>query len=190
MEFPGSGRQWGTVARPGCPMVSLCARLSRESVYNRAPEGSTGRNCRGAGNRVTANPIFLWPVRVYYEDTDAAGIVYHASYLKYFERARTEWLRQLGFGQERLKSEHGLAFALASAEVRWQRPARLDDRLQVSVKVLACGRVRIDFEQQITRVEDHQLMTTAIMRVGCIETTRMRPRRMPAVMTAEITNVG
>lgn len=137
---------------------------------------------------MTGNPIFRWPVRVYYEDTDAAGIVYHASYLKYFERARTEWLRRIGFSQEQLRQAHGVAFALASADIQWLRPARLDDELEVSVVVRGCGKVRIDFEQQIMRVTDRELLATAVMRVGCIDIERMRPRRMPAAITAGFAN--
>ncbi len=129
-------------------------------------------------------------MRVYYEDTDAAGIVYHASYLKYLERARTEWLRHVGFSQERLRKAHGVAFALASAEIRWLRPGRLDDELEVSVAVRGCGKVRIDFEQQIMRVPDRELLMTAVMRVGCIDIESMRPRRMPAAITAGFANDG
>ena len=134
--------------------------------------------------------VFRWPIRVYYEDTDAAGIVYHASYLKYFERARTEWLRRLGFAQERLRGELGLGFALASAQLRWRRPARLDDMLEVSVRLVGYGKVRIDFEQRIVRIEDNVELTSASVRVGCVDTTSMQPRRMPTAMMTEIANVS
>ena len=144
----------------------------------------------GLQTAVTKDAVFRWPVRVYYEDTDATGIVYHASYLKYCERARTEWLRRLGFGQERLRIEHGVAFTLASAQMQWRRPARLDDLLDVSVRVAAYGKVRIDFEQRIVRGEDRTELAVASMRVACIDTTSMRPRRLPAAMTAEIVNVS
>lgn len=139
---------------------------------------------------VAGERVFRWPIRVYYEDTDATGIVYHASYLKYFERARTEWLRCIGFGQERLRGELGLAFTMASAQFQWKRPARLDDKLEVSVRVAGYGKVKIDFEQRILRIEDDVELITATVRIGCIDTTSMRPRRMPAAMTMEIANVS
>lgn len=138
----------------------------------------------------TVEPAFTWPVRVYYEDTDAAGIVYHAAYLKFFERARTEWLRHLGFSQARLRSELGLLFALASAEVRWLRPARLDDNLLISASVRSCGKVSIEFDQRAFRADTGLMLAEATTRVGCLDAERMKPRRLPADILSEIVHDG
>jgi acyl-CoA thioester hydrolase len=81
---------------------------------------------------VTATDIFHWPVRVYYEDTDAAGVVYYANYLKFFERARTEWLRARGFEQDRMRVDHGVVFVVSKLQVEYQRPAKFNDALRVN----------------------------------------------------------
>ncbi len=135
-------------------------------------------------------PTFTWPVRVYYEDTDAAGIVYHAAYLKFFERARTEWLRHLGLDQARLRQEQGLVFALASAQVRWLHPARLDDLLRVSAEVYSCGKVSIEFDQRAVRADTGLVLAEARTRVGCIDAKTMKPRRLPADILAEMVHDG
>ncbi len=94
-------------------------------------------------------PVFAWPVRVYYEDTDASGVVYHAAYLRYFERARTEWLRALGFSQERLKGELGVVFTVAGMELEFRRPARLDDALEATTAVELLRRASMNFVQML-----------------------------------------
>ncbi|HXG27701.1 MAG TPA: tol-pal system-associated acyl-CoA thioesterase [Nevskiales bacterium] len=122
-----------------------------------------------------------YPVRVYYEDTDASGVAYHANYLRWFERARTEWLRGLGFGQERLLREAGIGFTVASLSVRYLRPARLDDELIVRTQVLAVGKASIRFEQHIhyAGAEPGAALAMASVRVGCVGVGDFRPRRMP-----------
>jgi acyl-CoA thioester hydrolase len=122
-----------------------------------------------------------YPVRVYYEDTDASGVAYHANYLRWFERARTEWLRGLGFGQERLLREAGVGFTVASLSVRYLRPARLDDELIVRTQVLAVGKASIRFEQHIHYAggEPGATLATASVRVGCVGVSDFRPQRMP-----------
>ena len=97
-----------------------------------------------SGIRGQAEPAFVWPVRVYWEDTDAGGIVYYANYLRYMERARTEWLRTLGCDQARMRARHRLQFVVARANVEFRRPGRLDDRLEVDVRVLAMRRASIE----------------------------------------------
>jgi acyl-CoA thioester hydrolase len=126
------------------------------------------------------------PVRVYYEDTDASGVVYHANYLRYFERARTEWLRRLGFDQEGLRAEQGVAFTLANISVRFVRPARLDDELIVSARVSAHGRASIEFEQDIRFARDNTVLTTAQARCGCVDMSTFRPRAVPEGILKEM----
>lgn len=119
-------------------------------------------------------------VRVYWEDTDASGVVYHANYLRWLERARTEWLRQLGFGQERLLSEVGVGFTVAELDIRYLLPARLDDELLVITQVTAVGKASIRFKQEIHYAQPGgQPLTTASVRVGCIQASGFRPQRMP-----------
>jgi acyl-CoA thioester hydrolase len=121
---------------------------------------------------------FFWPVRVYWEDTDAGGIVYYANYLKFMERARTEWLRSFGLDQGRLKAEKGLIFTIVSVEIEYRRPARLDDELRVSCIAEAQGRASFAFRQEIHRGED-DLITSARTRAACLDVTTLRPRPLP-----------
>ncbi|ROR29799.1 tol-pal system-associated acyl-CoA thioesterase [Inmirania thermothiophila] len=131
------------------------------------------------------NP-FLWRVRVYYEDTDAAGVVYYANYLRYLERARTEWLRALGLGQERLRREAGVLFAVRSAELHFDAPARLDDELAVSVAVAERGGASLTFAQAIERVSPPGRVVRARVRVACLDAERLRPRRLPPALIREL----
>ena len=122
-------------------------------------------------------PAFSHRLRVYWEDTDAGGVVFYANHLKFFERARTEWLRALGFGQHALKDELGLMFVVASTAVRYLRPARLDDWLDVSVDVLQCGRASLDIAQQAWRGD--ALLAEGDIRIGCVDAGTFAPRRIP-----------
>lgn len=124
--------------------------------------------------------LFRWPIRVYYEDTDTAGIVYYANYLKFFERARTEWLRALGFGQQAFGQDHGLQFVVAQASVDYRRPARLDDELVIDATVVQLGRASLTFEQRAWR--GAQLLASARVRVGCIRLSDYAPAPIPAAM--------
>ncbi|NNC22951.1 tol-pal system-associated acyl-CoA thioesterase [Salinisphaera sp. USBA-960] len=117
-------------------------------------------------------------VRVYYEDTDASGVVYHANYLKYFERGRTEWLSDAGYDHRQLAESQGLGFTLARLRIDYRRPARLDDRLCVVTSIADHGRARIDFDQRVFCGE-HELVT-ASARVACIELTEFKPQALPA----------
>jgi len=123
---------------------------------------------------------FTWTVRVYYEDTDTGGVVYYANYLKFFERARTEWLRAAGFGQQALAAEQGLQFVVARIECDYRRPARLDDVIDLDVRVIQAGRVSVVFEQTARRGDD--VLAQARVRAGCVDTKTLVPRAMPAPM--------
>ena len=126
---------------------------------------------------------FRWPVRVYIEDTDAGGIVYYVNYLKFMERARSEWLRSLGFQHDTLAGEDCL-FVVHSCAVRYLRPARLDDALQVSAEIRKSGRASLDFLQQVWRGDE--LLCQAEVRVACVCTDGIRPRPLPDVLYRRI----
>ena len=131
---------------------------------------------------------FIWPVRVYYEDTDAGGVVYHSNYLKYMERARTEWLRALGFGQERLRREAGLLFTVTRMDVRFRAPARLDEQLTVSVAVAGLGRASLVLEQTVTREETATVLIEATARIAMINES-FKPTRLPAAFLERLAAV-
>lgn len=129
---------------------------------------------------------FEWPVRVYYEDTDAGGVVYHARYLHFLERARTEWLRSLGFEQARLRREQGILFAVRKMSLDFVRPACLDQTLHVTVALRDQRRACIDFEQQVLDATDGHLCCRASVNVACIDAERMRPMRIPDLFLSAI----
>ena len=126
----------------------------------------------------TAAPAFAWPVRVYWEDTDAGGVVYHASYLRFLERARTEWLRARGVDQFALKQSRGLAFMVRDMHLDFLRPALLDDELAVTVVVTECRAASILFAQTVGRA-DGTCLVRANVRVACVDIRRMRPAQIP-----------
>ncbi len=111
-------------------------------------------------------PVFSHPVRVYWEDTDAGGVVFYANYLKFFERARTEWLRALGFSQQQLLERDGVMFVVSDTAVRYRRAARLDDRLRVTVSVRRAGAASLRIAQQAWR--DDELIADGDIRIGCV----------------------
>ncbi len=120
---------------------------------------------------------FRFELRVYWEDTDAAGIVFYANYLKFFERARSEWLRSHGHEQEALRRDAGIAFVVSETAVRYRRPARLDDVLSISVEVRHLGQASLEIGQQAWRADE--LLAEATIRIGCIELGTFRPCRIP-----------
>ena len=124
-------------------------------------------------------PVFSWPVRVYWEDTDAGGVVYHASYLRFLERARTEWLRALGVDQLALKQSSGLAFLVRDMQIDFLRPALLDDELSVTVVVMQRRAASILFTQTVVRA-DGTCLVRAHVRVACVDIRHMRPAQIPA----------
>ncbi|MEW6513763.1 MAG: tol-pal system-associated acyl-CoA thioesterase [Pseudomonadota bacterium] len=117
------------------------------------------------------------PVRIYYEDTDAGGVVYYANYLKYLERGRTEFIRALGVEQRVLAAETGLAFAVRSLSAEYLKPALLDDELVVTTAVEALGRAQVTFAQSVARGEE--ILLTASVRVACLDLAAGRPAAMP-----------
>ena len=116
-------------------------------------------------------------LRIYWEDTDAAGIVFYANYLKFFERARTEWLRSRGFEQERLRAESGVAFVVTETALRYRLPARLDDLIDITVRVVHLGAASLGVAQQAWRGD--ALLAEGTIRIGCVELGTFRPRRIP-----------
>jgi acyl-CoA thioester hydrolase len=127
---------------------------------------------------------FNWPIRVYYEDTDAGGIVFYANYLKFFERARTEWLRSCGIEQENLASETGALFIVRSTTMDYRAPARLDDVIQVVTRTERIGRASVDFSQEAWR--DGTLLATGTVRVGCVDRVALRPAAIPEPVLAAL----
>ena len=128
---------------------------------------------------------FRWPVRVYWEDTDAGGIVYHASYLRFMERARTEWLRAEGFGQQRLRDEDGILFTVTRLAIEYRAPARYDDRLQVGVRIARARRASLHLQQAVQH-EDGRLLASAEVQVACLDAASMRPRALPPLLRSEL----
>jgi len=123
---------------------------------------------------------FVWPARVYWEDTDGGAIVYYANYLRYLERARTEWLRAHGHSQGLLAREPGILFTVVSLQVDYRAPARLDDELQISCHPQAEGRASLRFLQSIRRTgRPPQLLLEASLRVACLDAHSLRPKRLP-----------
>jgi acyl-CoA thioester hydrolase len=133
----------------------------------------------------TSRPPFSWPVRVYWEDTDAGGVVYHASYLRFLERARSEWLRGLGVDQMALKEATGLGFVVHRMEIDFLRAALLDDELLVSVEVKERRSASILFAQSITRADGTALIQAQV-RAACVDLKRMRPAPIPVDITDRI----
>lgn len=132
----------------------------------------------------TTLPHFDWPVRVYFEDTDAGGIVYYANFLKFFERCRTEWLRALGVEQQQLRSALGLQFVVVKASIDYRRPARLDDWLTIRARIAELGRTYLVFAQQALRADE--LLATAEVKVACLDAQSMAPARLPASLATKI----
>jgi acyl-CoA thioester hydrolase len=128
---------------------------------------------------------FRWPMRVYYEDTDAAGIVYYANYLKFMERARTEWLRSLGFEQTALVRDHRVLFVVSRVDVRYRGPARLDDRLEIGVAIQRLGRAGFDLVHEVAR-DDGVELCAGTVRVACLEAASMKPRPIPPFLLTEL----
>lgn len=127
---------------------------------------------------------YQFQIRVYWEDTDAGGIVFYANYLKFFERARTEWLRARGISQQRLREHEGAIFVVAETAVRYLAPARLDDLIVVTVQVREAGRASMAISQQAWR--DGTLLAEGDIKIGCVDASSLRPRRIPAEILQEM----
>ena len=133
---------------------------------------------------------FIWPVRVYYEDTDAGGVVYYANYLKFMERARTEWLRSLGFEQDRLRDEEGVLFVVRQVRLDFRSPARFNDALSVNLRLIRRGKASLSLEQQVRNQRDEtEVYCTGEVKLACVDAQGFRPRAVPLRLLAEMPNV-
>lgn len=139
--------------------------------------------------KLTPLPAFEWPLRIYWEDTDAGGIVFYANYLKFFERARTEWLRAKGIEQQALRDATGGMFVVSDAQVRYLSPARLDDELIVTATPREIGRASMTIEQQAFLKTPGQatLLCEATIRIGWINATTYKPARIPPTLLEALT---
>ncbi len=133
---------------------------------------------------------FKWPVRVYYEDTDRAGVVYYANYLRFMERARTEWLRGLGIEQDSLSEQQGIVFAVRSASLEFIKPAHFNDLLEVGAEVIKRGRASLTFSQVIERKgESNGVVCTGLVKIACLDAVSLQPKPMPEFVLKEIPDV-
>ena len=151
------------------------------------PQASSAPPQDSAAHEVaSAGAIFQWPIRVYWEDTDAGGIVFYANYLKFFERSRTEWLRSLGIGQQSLKNSTGGMFVVTETAIRYHRPARLDDELIVTASMMGNGRASMIIKQQaLLKTEQMNAPCTTLLcegtiRIGWVNGVSLQPMRIPA----------
>ena len=168
-------------------------------------QGPRNRLCRAAGaaapsggsavrEATSVGATFQWPVRVYWEDTDAGGIVFYANYLKFFERSRTEWLRSLGIQQQSLKDSSGCMFVVTDATLRYHRPARLDDELVVTASMIDIGRASMTLKQQALLKSERAehppatLLCEGLIRIGWVHGASLKPRRIPASILDSLKN--
>jgi acyl-CoA thioester hydrolase len=126
-----------------------------------------------------SNNEFLWPIRVYYEDTDAGGVVYYANYLKFMERARTEYLRSFGFEQDQLKQEQGVIFAVHSLSVQYKKPAIFNEELIVNTRITTLGKASLTFTQIISSNDKDITLCDAEVKVACLNAENFTPAAMP-----------
>lgn len=122
--------------------------------------------------------LFTWSVRVYYEDTDAGNVVYYANYLKFMERARTEWLRQLGFEQDALREQLQLIFMVRSVSIDYLKPARFNDLLEITVELQEIGKASLQVYQAV-KGEKETVLCTAEVRLAAVDSVNLKPRRLP-----------
>lgn len=128
--------------------------------------------------------VFTWPVRVYFQDTDAGGVVYHASYVNFMERARTEWLRSHGYSNADLLREFGVMFVVRSLKLDYLRPALLDDMLEVTAEVADIGRSRLTLQQTVRREEE--LLTTGEVHLVCVSKETFKPVAVPEALRSQM----
>jgi len=142
----------------------------------RSPLSRGGRHAtQGAGS----TEVFNWPIRVYWEDTDAGGVVYHGAYVRFFERARTEYLRSLGAEQSVLLRDRGIVFAIVGMDLRFDAAARLDDQLEASCELVERRGVSLKFIQVLRRVDDNVRIARASVRAACLDAASFKPRAIP-----------
>jgi acyl-CoA thioester hydrolase len=138
---------------------------------------------------------FHWPVRIYYEDTDTGGVVYYANYLKYMERARTEWLRSYGLEQDALRTEQNVIFAVRSVHVDYLKPARFNQLLSVSAEIIETGKASMTFRQEVvlnnnSENVDGDVLCRGQVRIACLDADSMRPCPIPESVRKEILSDG
>ena len=129
---------------------------------------------------------FSWPLRVYYEDTDSGGVVYYANYLKFMERARSEWLRGLGFEQDVLRRDEGVIFAVRSVTLDFLQPARFNQLLNVTVKLIEQGRASMGFEQQVRDSASGTALCSGHVKLACLDAVTLKARALPKIIIAEL----
>ncbi len=129
---------------------------------------------------------FIWPIRVYYEDTDAGGVVFYANYLKYFERARTELLRANGYEQDQLVQQEGILFVVRSMQIDYLSPARFNELLQVSADLVEVKKASLVFNQVVSR--EQQPLCTAVCKIACLDANTMRPKAIPPYLPQQLTS--
>jgi acyl-CoA thioester hydrolase len=137
----------------------------------------------------TVSPVFEWPVRVYWEDTDAGGVVYYANYLRFLERSRSEWVRALGVDQSKMAEETGAALIVRTANCDFIKSARLDDELRVTCEPVKVGAASMVLNQRVLRVADGELLMKAEIKAGCVDTERWVPRRFPPRLAEAVKKV-
>ena len=130
---------------------------------------------------------FTWPVRIYYEDTDAGGVVYYANYLRFMERARTEMLRSMGFEQDVMR-EQGFLFAVKRVNIDYHLPARFNQALTIHSRIAHIGKARLTFDQTVMR--DTVCLTSAIIEVACLDAERFKPTAIPQLLREELQRVS
>ncbi len=130
---------------------------------------------------------FDWQVRVYYEDTDAGGVVYHSNYLNFMERARTEWLRQMGFEQTYLRDVLNIVFVVHSMQIAFRKPARFNDLLTITSHLVKTGRGSFEFFQKITI--NHQILIEAHVKVACVDAVRFKPVGIPEQIRSKMESI-
>ncbi|MBN8735875.1 MAG: tol-pal system-associated acyl-CoA thioesterase [Xanthomonadales bacterium] len=133
-----------------------------------------------------AQPAFRWRTRVYWEDTDAGGVVYHAGYLRFLERARTEWMRAHGMGQQALRESQGVVFVVREIDIAFDKPARLDDELDATLRVTRLRSASIEFAQEVLRAADGVTLARARVRIACVDAREFVPVRIPPDISALI----
>lgn len=154
-----------------------------------------GASVPKAARRMVAKPLlqpdlfgFSFPVRVYFENTDAGGVVYHSEYLKFLERARTEWLRHLGFTHQGLARKHGIIFVASQVAVDFVKPARLDDSVSIGVAIESLGRVRVIFHQEIRREsgQSSEVLVRGRVTIACVSCEGFKPTEIPEEVRKEL----
>ena len=132
---------------------------------------------------------FLWPIRVYYEDTDSGGVVYYANYLKFFERARTECLRQWGYEQDVLRDEEGILFAVSNLTITYNKPAVFNDELGIKTSIMKLGKASILFNQELFRHNDGEHLCSAQVRIACLNAEQFAAQAIPEKIIKKIKNI-